>query len=198
VNGLSYNQSGFEGSMPSASSRTGTSHSTKGIVSSTGISSHGMVSGASVELAPGKALHGGAPDIGNGASGVNRSRSIQNGSVLISVHSPGLVMDPANHQYPGSMLQGGVVNDGSTRTNCMRKKNKKNANSTRPVPGSGKRTPTSHNNACSDVASVDARGGAESNDTMRDQSKRLVVEDDRKSDDTKGSVGEPNFTGYSF
>jgi hypothetical protein len=97
VNGLSYNQSGFEGSMPSAASRTGPSHGTKWIVSSTGISSHGMVSGASVELAPGKALHGGAPDIGNGASGVNRSRSIQNGSVLISVHSPGLVMDLANH-----------------------------------------------------------------------------------------------------
>jgi hypothetical protein len=55
VNGLSYNQSGFEGSMPSAASRTGPSHGTKGIVSSTGISSHGMVSGASVELAPGKA-----------------------------------------------------------------------------------------------------------------------------------------------
>jgi hypothetical protein len=60
--------------MPCAAARAGPSHDTKGIVSPSGRSSHGMVSGASIELSSEKILHSGDPDIGNGASGVNRSR----------------------------------------------------------------------------------------------------------------------------
>jgi hypothetical protein len=48
------------------------------------------------------------------------------------------------------------------------------------------------------VASVVARGRAESNEKICDQSIRLPVEGDRKSDDTKGSIGEPNFTAMNF
>jgi hypothetical protein len=199
VNGLPYHQSGFDGSMPSAASRTGASHSTKGMVSPSGVSNHGMVSGSSAEQTQGKALHGVGPVvIGNGASGVNRSRSIQNGGGPVSVHSPGMASDATSHQYRGPKLQGAVINDGSTRTNSMGKKNKKKANSTRHVPGSGNSTPTSNGTAYINVAGVDARGGPETIDTTRDESKRLVVEDDRKSDDTKGSNAEPNFTAMHF
>jgi hypothetical protein len=45
---------------------------------------------------------------------------------------------------------------------------------------------------------VDARGRAESNDKMRDQSIRLPVEGDRKSDNTNGSIREPNFAAMNF
>jgi hypothetical protein len=110
------------------------------------------------------------------------------------LHSPGFLIDPESHKYRRSMFQRGVVSDGATRTNRMGSNNKMEANNLPPVPGSGKGTTTSRNSSFSNVAGVDARGDAESNETMRHESKLMVFEDERNTNDTKVSIGEPTFT----